>query len=158
MVQQMKNAFTVAHGEGDAYWFNTTLVEVKATGEQTNRVFSLVQVLSPPGSETPLHINNNEEVTYYVLEGELTFTVGEKTIKGLPGSCIYVPRQIKHKFKIEGSSPARMLNMYTPAGREQLFIEMSMPADEYKLPSGPIKFDMDRLITTAQKYGVEILK
>lgn len=156
-MQQMSNVFSVAYGKGDAYWFNGTLMEVKATGEETKGVFSLIEGLLPPGYETPLHVKSNEEDMYYVLEGELTFIVGEKTIKGIPGAFVYVPRHIKHKFKVEGSAPAKVLFMFTPAGVEQFFIELGVPAGEYKLPSDPIEFDMDKFIETAQKYGVKIL-
>ncbi|WP_158599116.1 cupin domain-containing protein [Planococcus salinus] len=157
----MNNAFSVAHGEGDAYWFRVTLLEVKATGEDTNGAFSLIEELHPPGCESPLHVRNNEELTYYVLEGEMTFTIGEKTIKGVPGTCIYVPRHIKHKYQVGGDSPAKVLSMFTPAGGEQFFIERSLPAEEYKLPPESVEvdgeFDMDKLTATAQKYGIEIL-
>lgn len=157
VVQQMNNAFSFAHGEGDAYWFNGTLMEVKASGDETNGVFSLIEGLLPPGYETPLHAKSNEEDMYYVLEGDLTFIVGEKTIKGIPGTFVYVPRHIKHKFTVEGSSPAKVLFMFTPAGVEQFFIEMGVAADEYKLPTDPVEFDMDKFVAAAQKYGIEIL-
>lgn len=157
VVQQMNNAFSFAHGEGDAYWFNGTLMEVKATGQETNGVFSLIEGLLPPGYETPLHVKSKEEDMYYVLEGELTFTVGDKIIQGKAGTFIFVPRHIKHKFKVEGSSPAKVLFMFTPAGVEQFFIEMGVPADNYELPSEPVSFDMDKFVATAQKYGIEIL-
>ncbi|WP_394121958.1 cupin domain-containing protein [Planococcus donghaensis] len=158
MAQRMNNAFSVGRGEGDAYWFNITLMEVKATGEDTNGVFSLLEELHPPGCETPLHVNNNEEITYYIQEGELAFSVGEKTIRGIPGTCVYVPRHIKHKFKVEGSSPAKVLTMFTPAGGEQFFVERSVPAAEYELPTVPVKPNMDTLEETAKKYGIEILE
>lgn len=157
MVQQMNSGFSFAHGEGDAYWFNGTLMEVKASGEETNGVFSLIEGLLPPGYETPVHAKNNEEDMYYVLEGELAFTIGEKTITGNPGTFIYVPRHIKHKFKVEGSLPAKVLFMFTPAGVEQFFIEMGVPASGYELPTDPVEFDMDIFVATAQKYGIEIL-
>ncbi|MDN7242833.1 cupin domain-containing protein [Planococcus sp. N028] len=157
MVHQMSNAFSFAHGEGDAYWFNGTLMEVKATGNETNGAFSLLEGLLPSGYETPLYAKTNEEDMFYVLEGEITFTVGEKTIKGIPGTFVYVPRHIKHKFKVEGSTPAKALFMFTPAGVEQFFIEMSVPADKYELPSEPMELDMEKFAAAGQKYGIENL-
>jgi len=157
VVHQMSNAFSFAHGEGDAYWFNGTLMEVKATGNETNGAFSLIEGLLPPGYETPMHVKNNEEDIYFVLEGEVTITIEEKIIKGTRGTFVYVPRHIKHKFKVEGSSPAKVLFMFTPAGVEQFFIEMSVPADKYELPSMPMELDMEKFAAAAQKYGIETL-
>ncbi|MGK7377445.1 cupin domain-containing protein [Planococcus shenhongbingii] len=156
MEQQLNNAFSFAHGKGRAYWFNGTLMEIKATSEDTNGVFSLIEGLLPPGYETPLHKKQNEEDICYVLEGEVTFTFGEKTIMGKPGTFVYVPRNLEHKFKVEGSSPAKVLFMFTPAGVEQFFIESGVAADEFKLPTD-IDTDMEKFAATAQKYGVEIL-
>ncbi|MDN7247024.1 cupin domain-containing protein [Planococcus shenhongbingii] len=157
MEQQLNNAFSFAHGEGKAYWFLGTLIEMKATGEDTNGVFSLFEELHPPGYETPLHLHRNEDEIFYVVEGEATFTVGEKTIVGKPGTFLYAPRNIQHKVKIEGSVPAKILIMLTPAGGEQFFVEASVPADNFKLPPETIVPDMDQLMAAAQKFDIEIL-
>ncbi|TWT01432.1 quercetin 2,3-dioxygenase [Planomicrobium sp. CPCC 101079] len=156
MEQQLNNAFAFAHGEGEAYWFLGTLLEMKATAKDTNGACGLIESLHPPGYATPLHVHQNEDEIFYVLEGELTFTVGEKTIMAKPGTFLYAPRGIAHMYKSEGTVPSRILIMVTPAGLEQFFVEASVPADEYKLPPDSIVPDMDKLMAAAQTYGIEI--
>lgn len=158
MEQQMNNAFASAHGDGQAFWFLSTLIEMKATAENTGGVFSLFEELHPPGYETPMHIHRNEEEAFYVVEGEATFTVGEETISAKPGTFLYGPRDIQHKYKVEGSMPLKLLIMLLPAGGEQFFIESSVPADEFKLPPDTLAPDMGKLIAAAQKYGIEIVE
>ncbi|WKA55657.1 quercetin 2,3-dioxygenase [Planococcus shixiaomingii] len=157
MEQQMNNAFVFAHGEGKAYWFIGTLVEMKASAEDTNGAFSLVESLHPPGYATPMHLHQNEDEIFYVLEGEVTFTVGEKTIMAKPGTFLYAPRGIAHMYKSEGTVPSKILIMLTPAGMEQFFVEASVPAEEFKLPPDTVVPDMDKVIAAAQKNGIEIL-
>lgn len=157
MEQQMNNAFSFARGEGKTYWFDGNLLEIKATGEETNGIFSLLEGLHPPGYENPMHYHRSVESVYYILEGEATFVLGANTIKGKPGTFVYAPRNTAHKFKIEGNMPAKMLVMFTPAGIEQFFVELGVPADDYKLPPNTIVTDFEKLMAAAQKYDVEII-
>lgn len=157
MEKQLNDAASFARNRGKAYWFNGTLMEVKAMGDETNGVFCLIEGLLPAGYEAPMHIKRNEEDIFYVLEGDITFTLGEETITGKPGTFVYAPRNVQHKFKVEGSSPAKMLIMFTPAGVEHFYIENSVPAKEFKLPTGNSEFDMGKFIAAAEKYGIEHL-
>ena len=154
----MNNAFSFAHREGKAYWFDGNLMEVKAAGEETNGVFCVVEGLHPAGYETPLHIHHNEEESMYILEGELTYTIGDTTITAQPGTFIYAPRNIQHKFKVEGTQPARTLSILSPAGVERFYIESGVEADEYKLPPDTIVPDLNKMMAASQKYGIEIVQ
>ena len=54
---------------GDVYRF-------LATGEDTNGKYALFEALVPPGGGPPPHVHSREEEGFYVLEGEITFSVG----------------------------------------------------------------------------------
>src|SRR3712207_8403866 len=56
-------------------------------------LFRSVEVLEPEGEEAPLHVHHNEDEAFWILEGELTFQVGEETIKASPGSFLYGPKR-----------------------------------------------------------------
>src|SRR2546423_7935948 len=59
---------------GDVYRF-------LATGEDTNGRYALWEALVPPGGGPPPHVHSREEEGFYVLEGEITFTVnGERVV------------------------------------------------------------------------------
>ena len=74
--------FGLGQGEGEAWWWlGVTLATIKATGEETGGRYTLVEVLEPQGVEVPLHVHHNEDEAFFVLEGEMTFYVGEETIK-----------------------------------------------------------------------------
>ena len=73
--------YALAREEGQAVWFLGTLVIVKATGEQTGGAFGFIDNLMPAGFTSPYHMHRNEDESFYVVEGEITFYVGEERVK-----------------------------------------------------------------------------
>ena len=53
---------------GDVYRF-------LATGEDTNCKYALIEALVGPGGGPPPHVHSREEEGFYILEGEITFTI-----------------------------------------------------------------------------------
>lgn len=47
---------------------------VKASGAESGGAFSLIEVQYPPGFAPPLHLHHHEDESFYVLDGEVTFT------------------------------------------------------------------------------------
>ena len=157
-MESLPQAFALASGEGKKYWFLGTVMEVKVMGEQTGGLFSILEEIDPPEFAAPLHIHHKEDEYFYVLEGEATFTIGDQTISAKPGTFIFAPRDVAHMYKVEGTQPAKILSMLAPAGLEKLFIECSVPADDYVLPPDDIETDLEKLFGLASDYGVEVLE
>ena len=74
-----------------------------------------------------LHVHHQEDEGFYILEGEMTFYVGEQTIKAHPGSYLFGPKDVPHAFTVD-SGPAKLLFVFSPAGLEGLIREMGEPA------------------------------
>ena len=92
-----------------------------------------------------------------VLEGTVAFHADGQDITASPGTWIQLPRGSRHFFKNTGTTPARMLILVNPAGLEQFFAEVGRPAsgpDEAPLPPSPA--EIEKLLATAPKYGIEI--
>ena len=155
---------TFAHepGEGEAWWWFGGLATIKATGEQTDGRYSLVEILVPefPKEEGLLHVHHFEDEGFYVLEGEMTFYVGDETIKARPGSFLFGPRDVPHAFTVD-SGPARLLFILSPAGMEGAIREMGEPARSLSIPpqpeEPPDEAEMERLMAIAARYGGEML-
>ena len=56
-------------------------------GEQTGGRYSLVEILVPEG-EGVLHVHHFEDEGFYILEGEMSFYVGEQTIRAQPSGSV----------------------------------------------------------------------
>jgi quercetin dioxygenase-like cupin family protein len=96
-------------------WFSAQIT-LKASDPQ----LGVVEVVIAPGDEPPLHIHRDEDEWFYVLDGEVTFHVGEDTYRETAGAFVSFPRGIAHTFTIESGS-ARFLVLNTPGGFERMF-------------------------------------
>jgi mannose-6-phosphate isomerase-like protein (cupin superfamily) len=154
-----QSPLTNARGEGQSFYFSGTLMTLKAGSAETNGQFSLIEQLAPPGFATPLHMHHNEDETMYVLEGSYTFFVGDQVIKATAGAVVYLPKGVPHAFRVEGAVPARLLQLTTPAGIEQGFVEMGEPATSLVLPPPhmPTLEEIGRMMMISAKYNVEQL-
>lgn len=144
---------------GETYRVVMDVVTFLAKSANTGGAYSLFQTMTPPGAGTPPHLQHLEEETFYVLEGEYTFLVGDQQRVLGPGEMAFVPRETVHAYTNTGSQPARMLIMTTPGGiHERFFAEagewIENPADPGE-PKGPP--DIPHLLAVAPKYGIDIL-
>ena len=136
---------------GDVYRF-------LATGEETGGRYTLWEALVPPGGGPPPHVHSREEEGFYVLEGEITFQVGEQRIVARAGMFANMPVGTPHSFKNESDKPARMLVSVAPAGLEQMFFKHGVPlAPGTTAAPPPTNTEIETLIKIAPRYGVEIL-
>jgi uncharacterized cupin superfamily protein len=120
-------------------------------GEQTGGAFGLVETAAPAGSSgPPPHVHGAEDEAFYVLDGEVSILIGERTLTASAGSFAFVPRGTLHTISNPGSREARCLVILSPAGFEKAFEEMAQVA-----PSADRPPDMDRLMAIANKYHVE---
>ncbi len=154
-----RRTFAVGSDEGEARWWFGGLATIKATAEQTGGHYTLVEVLEPEG-EGPLHVHYREDEGFWVLEGEMTFEIGEQTIKAGPGSFVFGPKDVPHRFTVD-SGPARLLFILSPGGFEEFVYATSEPAEEHALPPAPegppSEAEMEHLRALARQYGGELL-
>jgi len=75
----------------------------------------------PPGAKgPPLHTHAFDE-TFYALEGELVFQVGDGLITVTAGEVAFALGGAPHTFTNRSDEPARFLIVCTPAGFEREF-------------------------------------
>jgi quercetin dioxygenase-like cupin family protein len=67
---------------------------------------------TPPGKGPRLHTHPYDEV-FVVHEGELTFTVGENTVRATAGQIVVAPAGAPHRFVNSGDGPARHTDIHT---------------------------------------------
>lgn len=135
---------------GDVYRF-------LATGPETNGKYALWEALVPPDGGPPPHVHSREEEGFYVLDGEITFTVNGERIVATAGTFANMPVGTPHSFKNESDRPARMLISVAPAGLEEMFFECGVPlAEGATTAPPPTKDEIEKLLAVAPKYGIEI--
>lgn len=143
-------------GEGDSHWYLDNLVTVKATAQATNGAYSLLEFTSPASSGPPLHVHTNEDEAIYVIEGEITYKIGDQTLKAGAGAFVLLPKGIPHTFRVE--TPAKALTILSPPGFESYFMEAREPAKEKTLPPPPAgPPDFEKLGAIAAKLGNNVV-
>jgi quercetin dioxygenase-like cupin family protein len=141
--------------EGEALWYTTLRMTLKATSKSTGGTLSLVEALAAPGTTPPWHVHHHDDEMFYILEGSFLFKCGDERFEGGPGTFVFLPRGIPHSFKVVGETVARFLVLGTPAGVDQYFVDAGTPALEEGLRPQPI--DFQKLAAISAQYGMEIL-
>jgi quercetin dioxygenase-like cupin family protein len=72
------------------------------------------------GGRPPLHHHDFDE-TFYLLEGELTFQLGDDVFTRGAGELAFAPRGVSHTYANLTGTSARALLVITPAGFERYF-------------------------------------
>jgi quercetin dioxygenase-like cupin family protein len=147
--------YALGPDEGEALWFTEQLITIKAAAEQNGNRFSLFEQFAPGGSATPFHVHPEDDESFYVLDGSLTFYLEDgSSIPASAGSFVHVPGGIGHAFRV-ASETARMLILTTPQ-HESFIRAAANPAQARTLPPhAPL--DMEKIAAAAREYGVEIL-
>ncbi len=77
---------------------------------------SALEFTLTPGSGVDPHFHKGHSDSFYVLEGEVEFHVGDEVFHRTPGAYVLAPPNVVHFFRNVSDEPARMLNLHTPGG------------------------------------------
>lgn len=122
---------------------------IKLTGADTNGAFVMVEQNNPPGTGIPMHMHENEDELFKILEGEMEFTVNGKTSLLKAGDLIFLPRKVPHTFTVMGSQNAKAIVCAYPAGLEFMFYQLS------ELPAGPP--DIEKVMKICGDFGIKFI-
>jgi quercetin dioxygenase-like cupin family protein len=85
----------ISPGQGESVWLVGDLLTVKVASEDTDGPFTIVEESTPPQGGPPPHLHQQAGEVLYVLEEEVEFLVGERTIRAGTGSCAYIHEPTK---------------------------------------------------------------
>ena len=139
--------------EGEAIWFVHQLMIIKLRGPDAP--YGVAEAVIEAERSTPFHRHHAEDEAFYVLEGELSISVeGGRTIHGVLGSYVHIPRGVAHGFRT--LSRVRLLVLSDPTGFVDFTREYGVPAPSLTTPP-PVSPDLVRLDAIARKYSIELL-
>jgi mannose-6-phosphate isomerase-like protein (cupin superfamily) len=93
--------------------------------EHSDGQIGIVEIGVPgPWSGPPLHHHDFDE-PFYVLDGELTFQLGDELREAGPGTLTFAPRGSHHTLANLSGRPARYLLVITPAGFERYLARLA---------------------------------
>jgi quercetin dioxygenase-like cupin family protein len=147
--------------EGDATWFLNGLMTTKVSTAETGGAYSLTEHLVTAAANPPMHIQIEEEESFYVLEGEVEFEVDGSTVLARPGSFALVPRGAAHTFRVLSPTARMLVIASAPQGAQngglyEFFQAVGSPAPSRSLPT-PTAPDPVVVTSVGARHGIEIL-
>ncbi|MEP6658725.1 MAG: cupin domain-containing protein [Acidimicrobiales bacterium] len=135
-----------------AWWFlDTLVVEHKPAGKATSVV---MEMTLPVGHSPALHIHDELDDTWYVLEGEMAVRCGDDEMMIGAGHWVSMPRGIPHTFRVVGNQPARILTVHDNATFRDFVTELGVRAPKHVVPEQPSFPPMDELIRVAARHDL----
>ena len=122
---------------------------LKLLGGATGDSIMMFEETVPAGTKSTFHLHHDSDEIAYVLEGEVTFLIGDAVTVGGPGACAFMPRDVPHAWKSTGAEPGKVLFLYAP-GRAGKFFE-----DMLHRPAGPVS-DQD-FAQVGERHGWEVV-
>jgi quercetin dioxygenase-like cupin family protein len=151
----MSNAASSTSPRQDVFWWQGSLMTIKARAEDTGGALGLVEGRFYEGFGPPLHVHSREDEAFYVMEGEILFRQGEEEFVAGPGTWVWSPRGIPHAFKVESES-ARALVLVTPGGLERMFEESGVPVSDSADPPEHA-YDPEAAVAISKRFGFEVV-
>lgn len=96
-------------------------VGFKIDGRDTGGAVAIVEHRFEVAALVPPHVHHREDEFSIVLEGEIGFRSEDSEVVLGPGGYIVKPRREVHAMWNAGNTPARMIEVISPAGFEELF-------------------------------------
>jgi mannose-6-phosphate isomerase-like protein (cupin superfamily) len=163
----MLETLTLAQDEGEIVWLLALGVRFMVRGARTEGRFALVEHPLPARAlGAPLHTHTAEDEYSYVLEGEIGVQIGDTDQIAGPGTLVFKPRGIPHAFWNAGDTPARLLEIISPAGFEHYFEEAAAvfaadgPPDFARVNEIAARYqmtlDFESVPLLAQKHGLQL--
>jgi len=124
--------------------------------------FSLVEHRLPPKVlAAPMHKHSREDEFSFILEGTVGAKFGDQEVVAGPGDLVFKPRDEWHTFWNAGDTPAKLLEIISPGGLEEMFRwldqlteELSPGELEQKLGPYGCLADMEATMALVEKHGL----
>ena len=131
-------------------------------GKDSGGGFALVEHrLAPHALAAPLHRHTREDEYSSVLEGRVGALLGDHEVVAEAGELVFKPRGQWHTFWNAGDVTARILEIISPGGLEELFRELAAADGEYDpatLPALAARYgcevDFERTLPVVERHGL----
>ena len=121
--EKFSKGLPINHGS-KSEWSEVTPGErfsVRVSSEETGGAYTMLEIVADHRNGTPMHVHQNEDEHFIVLEGIAHLAYGKKTADAPAGTNITVGKGIPHAWCNLSESPLHMLVLFMPGGLDELF-------------------------------------
>ncbi|GAA1553744.1 hypothetical protein GCM10009827_088140 [Dactylosporangium maewongense] len=141
-------------GDAPPFWFLGGQARIVVPGAVTGRAMSVLEFRDPGGQAPPLHVHDAEEEVWVVLDGEISFFVGDRWLDLGAGQIAHGPRGVPHSYVVR-SPQARMAVVYSPSGIEEWFAANVTPVSTVDEVSPA--FDIGAIVASAAAFRLTVV-
>lgn len=123
---------------------------------RTGGAYELMKFDVPTGVGPPLHVHQNEDEAFFLVEGQLTVFVGEERVQAEPGNFVHLPRHVPHGFQNTSGRFASFLCWVMPGNLAGFFDAFKRPWPEESDRPAPVdEADVGRMMAAAATFQIE---
>lgn len=143
---------------GVSEWYLGHLFTWLASSQDTGGRLWLAEIVARQGEEPPVHVHQNADELFYLLDGEGTWFCGGREFSARPGSAVWLPRGLPHGFDLH-TPEVRMLALCVPGIGDEVFRAFSDRAGALTLGPAPELSEEDyaRMAAMMVDAGEEIV-
>lgn len=138
-------AFAGAARAHETLEWNHTKYRVVLASEDTGREIGIFWSQTEAPGGPPLHVHDDADETFYVLEGRTLFVVGDEEVVIEAGGAAFVPQGAEHTYRVLGEEGGTQLTIMSPGGFEHFFAAVA--AEGLRIPE-----DMPRIEEIAAEF------
>jgi quercetin dioxygenase-like cupin family protein len=105
-------------------WLQVTPGEcftIRTSCSDTNGAYVAFEFVAEPRNGVPMHVHDNEEEHFIIIDGTVHIANGGKTVDATAGMSVTVAKGVPHAWCNLADSRVRMLVIFTPGRIEGLF-------------------------------------
>jgi DNA-binding transcriptional MerR regulator len=114
--------FRVAAGAarfGDRVRLGGESLDFKLSGQDSAKALCVFEFVG--SSDGPRHVHRAQDEWIYIVAGEIEMELGKKKLRLAAGESVFVPRKVAHAWAALNGEPARVVDLYEPAGTIEAF-------------------------------------
>jgi quercetin dioxygenase-like cupin family protein len=127
------------------------------TGTHTKHT-SMFDWTIPARFSTGRHVHRVQEETFYVVEGECEWQIGDESVRAVPGTFVFIPPGVPHNIANATDKPARVIMTVSPPGHEHYFEDLAELVSRSGPPNSDAISELRRRYDTEQLSALEARK
>lgn len=138
--------------QAQAWWFLDTLVIEHRSAPDVGTV--VLEMTLPVGSAPPLHVHDELDDAWYILDGQMVVKCGDDELIVGAGHWVSMPRGVPHTFRVVGEREARILLVHDNSSFRDFIRDIGVPAAQRVVPSNPMFPPMEEAARIAASHDL----
>lgn len=142
----------IGAGNGAVHRLAADRFTIKLEGTEEHAPFCLFEYEAAPGVPgPPRHVHHTFEEAWFILDGDVTFSLDERVAVGRRGDFLWVPRGAVHTFAVAGDVPARWVGILSPGRYVAMLDDLGALLAATPMPS------LDDMVTVFRRHDSDIV-